>query len=83
MAPMVTNRDSGNIGANGNNDDPLETMMIHRSYNGTNGDNNTDGDNGFNDDNGDKSEIISMATVAALATMTILDSKINVLPLEL
>ena len=29
MAPiMVTNGDSGNIGANGNNDDPLETMLI-------------------------------------------------------
>jgi hypothetical protein len=29
MSPMVTNGDNGNIGANGANDDPFETMMIH------------------------------------------------------
>ena len=27
MAPLVTNGDSGHIGANGNNDDQLETMV--------------------------------------------------------
>ena len=32
MAPMVTNDDSGNIGVNGDNDDPLETIMIQWSY---------------------------------------------------
>ena len=49
MAPMVTHGNSVNIGANGDNDDPLETMMIHWSYNG---DNNANGDNGFNGVNG-------------------------------
>ena len=44
---MVTNCDNGTIGANGANDDPFETMVIHWSYNGSNG------DNGFmNDDSG-------------------------------
>ena len=46
---MVTNGDNGTIGANGSNDDPFETLMIHWSYNGSNGSNS---DNGFNDDNG-------------------------------
>ena len=36
---MVTNGDNGTIGAKGANDDPFETMMIHWSYNGANGDN--------------------------------------------
>ena len=49
MAPMVTNGDSGNIG---DNDDPLETMMIYWSYNGTNGDNIANGDNGIIDSSG-------------------------------
>ena len=49
---MVTNGDNGTIGANGSNDDPFETMMIHWSYNGSNGDNGSNDDNGFNDDNG-------------------------------
>ena len=49
---MVTNGDNGTIGANGSNDDPFETMMIHWSYNGSNGDNGFNGDNGSNDDNG-------------------------------
>ena len=52
MAPMVTNGDSGNIGANGDNDDPLETMVIHWSYNGGSVDNSANGDNGSNGDNG-------------------------------
>ena len=43
---MVTNGDSGNIGANSDNDDPLETMMIHWSYNGGNCDNYDNGSNG-------------------------------------
>ena len=34
-----TNGDSSNIGANGDNDDPLETIMIHWSYNGGDVDN--------------------------------------------
>ena len=40
MAPMVTN---GDRVANGTNDDPLEKITVHWSYdgdNGTNGDNN-------------------------------------------
>ena len=45
MAPMVTNGNSGNIGAN---DDPLDTIMIHWSYNGGNVDNNANDDIGFN-----------------------------------
>ena len=52
---MVTNGDNGTIGANGANDDPFETMMIHWSYNGSNGSNGDNGFNGdydFNDDNG-------------------------------
>ena len=71
---MVTNGDSGNIGANGTNDDPLETITIHWSYNGTNGDNNANGDNGDNGDNGVNGENKSngkMATVATLVPMTI------------
>ena len=48
MAPMVTNCDSGNIGANSDNSDPLETMVMPWSYNGANSDNNGNGDNGFN-----------------------------------
>ena len=35
---MVTNGNNGTIGANGANDNPFETMMIHWSYNGSNGD---------------------------------------------
>jgi hypothetical protein len=50
MSPMVTNGDNGTIGANGTNDDPFETMMIHWSYNGPNGDNGFNGDNCSNDD---------------------------------
>ena len=49
---MVTNGDYGTIGANGSNDDPFETMMIHWSNNESNGDNGFNGDNGSNDDNG-------------------------------
>ena len=49
---MVTNGDNGTIDANGANDDPFETMMIHWSYYGSNGDNGFNGDNGSNDDNG-------------------------------
>jgi hypothetical protein len=48
----VTNGDNGTIGANGANDDPFETMMIHWSYNCSNGDNGSNDDNGFNGDNG-------------------------------
>ena len=47
---MVTNGDNGTIGANGANDDPFETMMIHWSYNGFNGDNGFNCDNGFKRD---------------------------------
>ena len=49
---MVTNGNSGNVGANCDIYDPLETMFIHWSYNGGNVDNNTNGNNGFNSDNG-------------------------------
>ena len=34
---MVTNGDNGTIGDNGANDDLFETMMIHWSYNCSNG----------------------------------------------
>ena len=51
---MVTNGDNGTIGANEANDDPLETMMIHWSYKGSNGDNGFNGDNCFNGDTGNK-----------------------------
>ena len=49
---MATNRNNGAIGAHGANDDPFETMMIHWSYNGSNGDNGFNDANGFNGDNG-------------------------------
>ena len=40
MAPLDIIGDNGNITANGNNNDPLETMMIkHLSYYGVNGNN--------------------------------------------
>ena len=42
------------------NDDPFETMVIHWSYNGSNGENSFNDDNGFNDDigsNGDNGDI--------------------------
>ena len=45
---MATNGDNGTIGANGANDDPFETMMIHWSYNGSNSDNGSNDDNGEN-----------------------------------
>ena len=48
---MVTIGDSGNIGANGTNDDLMETMIVHWSYNGTSGDNNAHRDNGVNGEN--------------------------------
>ena len=38
-------------GANGANDDAFQTMMIHWSYNGSNGDNGFNDNNGSNDDN--------------------------------
>jgi hypothetical protein len=57
MSPMVTNGDNGIIGANGANDDPFETMMIHWSYNGSNGDHGFNGDNGNNNSNGDSGNI--------------------------
>ena len=59
---MVTNGDSANIGANGENDDPLETRMIHWSYNGGNVDNNANGENGFNGDNGENNSIGDIGT---------------------
>ena len=49
---MLTNGDNGTIGANGANDNPFETMMIHRSYNGSNSDSGFNDNNGFNGDNG-------------------------------
>ena len=49
---MVTNGDNGTIGANRANDDPFETMMIHWSYNGSNGVTGSNDDSGSNDDNG-------------------------------
>ena len=49
--------DSGNIGTNGTNDDPLKTMTVHRSYNGTIDDDNTNGDNGENNSYGDSGNI--------------------------
>ena len=52
MSPMVTNGDNGDIGANGDKDDPFETMVIHWWYNGPNGDNDSDGDNNSNGDSG-------------------------------
>ena len=54
---MVTNGDNCTIGANGANDDPFETMMIHWSYNRSNGDNGCNGDNGNNNSNGDSGNI--------------------------
>ena len=60
-----SNGDSCNIGANDDNDDLKETMMIHRLNNGANGDNNTNGDNGENNSNGDIGNI--GANVATLA----------------
>ena len=48
MVPLVTNGNSGNIGTNGDNDDPLHPIMIQWSYNDGNVDNNANGDNGFN-----------------------------------
>ena len=75
---MVTNDDNGTIDANGVNDAPFETMMIHWSFNGSNGDNGSDGDNGFNDDNGSNGDngnnncnAVVVATLAPMATMTI------------
>ena len=74
---MVTNGDNGTIGANGSNDDPFETMMIHWSYNGSNDDNGFNGDNGSIDDNGSKATMVPtismviVATLAPMATMTI------------
>ena len=43
---MVTNGDNSNIGANSDNNDPLETMIIHKSYNGAHRNNNANRDNG-------------------------------------
>ena len=57
---MVTNCDNGTIGANGANDDPFETMMIHWSYNGfndDNGNNNSNGDSGNIGANGDNDDL--------------------------
>ena len=65
MAPMVTNSDSGNIGANGVNDYPLEKMMIHWSYNGGNVDNNACGDNGSNP----MATMVSMVKIIRLKTL--------------
>ena len=42
------NGDSGNIGANGDNNDPWETLMIHWSFNCANRDNNVNRDNDAN-----------------------------------
>ena len=53
---MVTNGDSGNIGTN----DANNTMTVHWSYNGTNGDINANGnnnDNGTNSVNGENDSI--------------------------
>ena len=63
MAPMVTNGDSGNIGTNGEIDDPLETMVIHWSYNGGSVDNSANGDNGSNGDNGVNGENDSIGDI--------------------
>ena len=60
MAPIVKidpNGDSCNIGANGDNGDLKETMMIHRLNNGANGDHNANGDNGENNSNGYNDDI--------------------------
>ena len=54
---MVTNGDNGPIGANGANDDPSETMMIHWSYNVSNGDNGSNSDTGNKNSNGDSGNI--------------------------
>ena len=59
---MVTNGDDGTIGANGADDDPFETMMIHWSYNGSNDDNGSNGDNGNNNSNGG-GVIVAIGTV--------------------
>ena len=50
---MTTNGDNGTVDANGANDDPFETMMIHWSFNGSNGDNSFDGNTGDYNFNGD------------------------------
>ena len=80
---IISNGDSCNIGANGNNDDLKETMMIHRLNNGANGENNgANGDNGENNSNGYNSNIgangdnddmkktlFAMVTMVSMATM--------------
>ena len=63
MAPLDIIGDIGNITANGNNNDPLETMMIHWSYYGVNGDNNASGNNGANDDNNCVSGVIGTNSI--------------------
>ena len=62
---MVTNGDSFNIGANGDNDDPLETMMIHWSCYGGYVENSANGDNGSNGDNGVIGENNSIGDIGA------------------
>ena len=47
-----TNGDSGNIGTNGDHDDPLETRMVLWLYNGGNVDTTANGDNDFDGDSG-------------------------------
>ena len=57
---MVTNGENGTIGVNRASDHPFETMMVHWSYNASNGsndDNGSDGDNGNNNFNDDDSNI--------------------------
>ena len=73
MSPMVTNGDNDTIGANGANyDDPFETMMIHWSYNGSNGDNGFNDDNGSNGDSGNNNSNDDRGKIPApMATMTI------------
>ena len=66
---MVTNGESGNIGADGANDDRLETMMIQRSYNGGNADNNANGDTGFNGVNGQNDSIGDIDAIVAIGVI--------------
>ena len=60
---MVTHGNSGNISANGDSDDPLDTIMIHWSYNGGNVDNNANDNNGSNGNNGVNHENNSIGNI--------------------
>ena len=65
------NGDSENIGANDDNNDPLETIMMHWSYNGGNVDNSANGNNGskgVNGVNGENNSIGDVGTNGCIGT---------------